>query len=200
MPHILGLTGNIACGKTTVGRFLLASGVELYIDADAVVHQLYRPGQEIALAIEKEFGSEYLSAEGVDRQRLGELVFQDKQAMKSLEKIVHPAVGKALLKELEQVSERGIAVIDAVKLLEGGSGRLCEKKWLVVCPEEQEFQRLVERNHLTSEEAWTRIRAQPSNEHRRKLVDEVINNGGSLEETRAQVAVAFQRFRDQVLD
>ncbi len=195
MPRIIGLTGNIACGKTSVGQMLLALGAERYIDADAVVHHLYERGQPIALQIQEAFGPSVIAADGsVDRKALGAIVFQHAEAMQRLERIVHPAVGRALMQELATVSATGIAIIDAVKLLEGGSGALCQSKWLVICPEEQEHVRLITRNQMNEEEAWARIRAQPSIAARLPLVDEVIDNGGSLEETRQQVVAAFERF------
>jgi len=195
MPRILGITGNIACGKTSVGRMLLELGAERYIDADEVVHRLYETGQPIALKVREEFGEAVMRPDGsVDRKVLGTIVFRDAAAMQRLERIVHPAVGLAMRQELEQVSQHGIAIIDAVKLLEGGSGALCQSKWLVICPEEQECQRLMERNRLSWEEAWERIRAQPPIASRLPLVDEVIDNGGTLEQTRQQVEAAFARF------
>lgn len=198
MSRILGITGNIACGKTSVGKMLLDLGVEKYIDADALVHQLYQSGQPIAREVAKTFGAGVIAAGGsVDRQALGALVFQDAQALRRLEEIVHPAVGRAMLQELASVSSDGIVVIDAVKLLEGGSGALCQSKWLIVCPEEQEMARLMARNGLSEEEARARVQAQPSVERRLPLVDEVIDNGGSLAETQHQVESAFQRFLTQ---
>ncbi len=195
MPQILGLTGNIACGKTSVGQMLLKLGAERYIDADAVVHSLYESGQPIALQIAEVFSSSVMEADGsVDRKALGAVVFQDAQAMKRLEGIVHPAVGQALMKEIAQVSATGIAVLDAVKLLEGSSGALCQSKWMVLCPEEQELTRLIARNGLTQAEAWVRIHAQPDIQSRLPLIDEVIDNGGTLEETQQQVKAAFERF------
>ena len=195
MPRIIGLTGNIACGKTSVGQMLLELGAERYIDADAVVHHLYESGQPIALQVQEVFGPTVMAADGsVDRKALGAVVFQNPEAMQQLERIVHPAVGTALMQELATVSATGIAIIDAVKLLEGGSGALCQSKWLVICPEEQERARLMARNHMSEEEASARILAQPGIAARLPLVDEVIDNGGSLEETRRQVAAAFERF------
>ncbi len=195
MPRILGITGNIACGKTAVGRMLLELGAERYIDADAVVHRLYLSGQPIAVQVAEAFGLAVMARDGsVNRQALGALVFHDAEAMRRLEAIVHPAVVGAIAQELAQVSPTGIAIIDAVKLLEGGSGRFCQSKWMVVCSEEQERARLVERNHLSYEEAEARLRAQPSVTDRLPLVDEVIDNSGTLEETRRQVEAAFARF------
>lgn len=195
MGRILGITGNIACGKTAVGKMLIKLGVEKYIDADALVHQLYLSGQPIARAVAEAFGPDVMAEDGsVDRQALGALVFRDAEAMRHLEAIVHPAVGRAMFEQLASVSNNGIVVIDAVKLLEGGSGALCQSKWLITCPEEQEMARLIARNGLSEDEARARIQAQPSVERRLPLVDEVIDNGGSLEETRRQVEAAFTRF------
>jgi len=198
VPRIIGITGNIACGKTAVGHILLELGAERYIDADAVVHKLYQSGQQIAVKVAEDFGSAVVSSNGdIDRKALGAIVFQDAEAMRRLEAIVHPAVSEALAKELAQVSPSGIVVIDAVKLLEGGSGKFCQSKWLIVCAEELEYERLVARNNLTPEEAWSRIQAQPSVEKRLSLVDEVIDNSGTFVETRRQVELAYERFCEQ---
>ena len=196
MPRILGITGNIACGKTAVGQMLLDMGAERYIDADAVVHRLYLSGQPIAVRVAVAFGPRVLATDGnVDRSALGAIVFHDPEAMRRLESIVHPAVGQAIAQELASVSPTGIAIIDAVKLLEGGSGAFCQSKWMVVCPEEQELARLMARSRVSREEALARLRAQPPvTTERLALVDEVIDNGGSLEETRRQVEAAFERF------
>ncbi len=198
MPRIIGITGNIACGKTLVGHVLLELGAERYIDADAVVHKLYQNGQSIAVKVAEAFGPGVVAANGdIDRKALGAIVFKDTAAMRRLEEIVHPAVGQALADELAHVSSTGIVIIDAVKLLEGDSGKFCQSKWMILCPEELEYQRLVARNNLSSEEAWARIKAQPLVEERLQLVDEVIDNSGSLDETRQQVEAAYKRFCKQ---
>lgn len=195
MPRIIGLTGNIACGKTAVGHMLLELGAERYIDADAVVHRLYESGQPIARRVEEAFGSDVIDAEGnVNRKALGTIVFHNPEEMRRLESIVHPAVKEALLRELSSVSTSGIAIIDAVKLLEGGSGALCQSKWLVVCPQEQQLKHLMARNAMSEAEAFARIRAQSPVSAKLQLVDEVIENAGTLVETRSQVAAAFERF------
>lgn len=195
MPRIIGITGNIACGKTAVGHMLLELGAEHYIDADAVVHKLYQSGQVIAVKVAEAFGPGVVAANGdIDRRALGAIVFKDAAAMRGLEEIVHPAVSQAMANELAQVSPTGIVIIDAVKLLEGGSGKFCQSKWIVICPQEVEYKRLVARNDFSPEEAWARIKAQPSIEARLTLVDEVIDNSGSLNETHRQVEAAYKRF------
>ena len=195
MPRILGITGNIACGKTAVGKMLFELGAERYIDADAVVHRLYLSGQPVAVQVAGAFGPRVLASDGsVDRKALGDMVFQDAGAMRRLEAIVHPAVGRAIADELAAVSPGGVAIIDAVKLLEGGSGALCQSKWMVICTEEQELERLMARSGLGPDEARVRLRAQPAVQPRLRLVDEVIDNSGPLEETRQQVEAAYAHF------
>lgn len=195
MPRIIGLTGNIACGKSSVGQMLLELGAEHYIDADLIVHQLYQKGQPVAQQVAETFGTEVLASDGsIDRKALGAIVFHNANALAELECIVHPAVREALLDEIKRVSTSGIVIIDAVKLLEGSSGALCHSKWLVICSQEQEITRLMRRNQLNGDEARMRVRVQPDISSKLKLVDEVITNSGSLAETRDQVMAAFDRF------
>jgi dephospho-CoA kinase len=195
MLRTIGITGNIASGKTFVGQVLLELGVERYIDADGLVHRLYEGGQSIALKVAEEFGVGVMKGDGsVDRKALGSIVFRDAEALRRLECIVHPAVAVLLAGELAKVSAGGIAVIDAVKLLEGQSGQFCQSKWLIICEEEQEMARLMARNELSEEEARVRLSAQPPIGPKVVLVDEVIDNGKTREETRRQVRAAFERF------
>ena len=195
MPRVIGLTGNIACGKTAVGQILLALGAERYIDTDALVHRLYEAEQPIAHAVSEIFGPAVLASDGsVDRKILGSIVFHNAEAMQRLEQIVHPAVDTALLAELALASPTGIVVVDGVKLLEAHSSALCQQKWLVICPTEQQIARLIARNHLNLEDAQARVHAQPDTSRRLTLVDEVIDNGGTREQTYLQVKAALERF------
>ena len=195
MTRIIGLTGNIACGKTSVGQILLSLGAERYIDTDALVHRLYEAHQPVAAAVAETFGSLVLASDGsIDRKVLGSIVFHNAAAMQRLEQIVHPAVHTALRAELTLASPASIVIVDGVKLLEAQSGALCQQKWLVVCPVEQQIARLIARNHLNFEDAQARVRAQPDTSHKLALVDEIIDNGRPLEQTRLQVVAAFERF------
>jgi dephospho-CoA kinase len=196
MPHLLGLTGNIACGKTTIGQMLLALGAARYIDADAVVHDLYRPGEAIYVAVRQAFGPEILTPQGeIDRKKLGDRVFNDAAALKQLEAITHPAVTVAVATQLAEVSPAAIVIVDAVKLLEGGTAKLCDAVWLVTCAVEEERRRLIVDRGMTAAEAEARLAAQPNNDARRALVDVVIDNSGTLEATHAQVLAAWEGFR-----
>ena len=199
MPVLLGLTGNIASGKTTVGQMLLELGAERYIDADLLVHQLYEKGRPIYAGVLSAFGDGILAPdEEIDRRKLGAIVFNAPDEMRKLEAIVHPAVRVAMAEELQKAAPDAIVILDAVKLLEGGSAALCKSKWLVICNEEQQLRRLIQRNGFTEEEARARLRAQPPIEPKLKLVDEVIDNSGTLEATHAQVEAAWARFRQSL--
>ncbi len=196
MPHLLGLTGNIACGKTTIGQMVLELGAARYIDADAVVHELYAPGQPIHAAVLAAFGRAILTPDGqIDRRALGARVFSDPAALQRLEGIVHPAVHAAVAAQLTDLPPDAVAVIDAVKLLEGGMARQCEQVWLVVCDPAEERRRLLTDRGLKPAEADARLAAQPDNAARRPLVAAVIDNSGTLVATRAQVAAAWARWR-----
>ena len=108
MPYILGLTGNIASGKTTVGLMLLELGASTYVDADQAVHELYLPGQPLVARLAEQFGRGIVNAEGgVDRARLGELVFGDPEQLERLEALVHPAVQAALVERLRALGPEG---------------------------------------------------------------------------------------------
>jgi len=199
MPVLLGLTGNIASGKTMVGQMLLELGAARYIDADEVVHHLYEPGQSIYAGVVATFGDEILTSEGaIDRRKLGNIVFNDAEALRRLEAIVHPAVGVAIMGEIQTAAPGAVLILDAVKLLEGGTGALCKSRWLVICAEEQQLRRLIARNGFSEEEARARLRAQPPIEPKLPLVDEVIDNSGTVEATRAQVEAAWRRFQQSL--
>ncbi|HEU4326963.1 MAG TPA: dephospho-CoA kinase [Roseiflexaceae bacterium] len=196
--YLIGLTGNIACGKSTVLALLAQRGAAV-IDADRVTHELQQPGQPVYTRIVETFGSEILVAPNgpIDRRRLGAIVFTDPARLRQLEQIVHPAVRATITAWLEQQAAavppgaRQVAVIDAIKLLEAGWKQVCDAIWVVTCPPEQQEARLVATRGMTPEEARTRIAAQPPQAEKVTLADVVIDNGGTLEQTHAQVEAAW---------
>jgi len=202
MPYILGLTGNIASGKTTIGMMLLELGAQVYIDADRVVHELYLPGQPLVNELTRIFGPQIVDkAGGVDRQVLGQIVFSDPAKLRLLESIVHPAVHTALLASLHQLAEIGpdaIGVLDAVKLVESGYAQLGHSVWLVTCSPEVQLKRLTELRGMSEEDARLRLAAQPDLESKRALATEIIDNSGDLPQLHAQVTAAWERFRDHL--
>ena len=195
MPYILGLTGNIASGKTTVGSILLELGLSTYIDADRVVHDLYLPGQALPSALAEAFGTGVLdSAGGVDRRALGAIVFNSPERMRQLEAIVHPAVREALLSRIRALGPDDIGALDAIKLVESGYAPFCHGLWVVTCPPEIQLRRLIEQRGLTEEEARARLAAQPPVDEKLPLATAVIHNDGSLEHLREQVTDAWRAF------
>jgi dephospho-CoA kinase len=195
MPYILGLTGNIACGKTTIGLMLLELGAANYVDADQTVHELYLPGQPLVARIAEALGPEVVAPDGgIDRQRLGDLVFHDPAALRRLEALVHPAVQNALIEHLRALPEDGVGVLDAVKLVEAGYAPFCQGLWVVRCSEAVQLRRLTEQRGLSAEAARARLTAQPSLEPKLALATAIIENDGTVDELRAQVTAAWQRF------
>jgi dephospho-CoA kinase len=195
MPYILGLTGNIASGKTTVGLMLLELGLSTYIDADNAVHELYLPGQALPARLAEAFGSGVLDADGgVDRRALGAIVFNHPERLRQLEAIVHPAVREALLAKVRALPEDAIGALDAIKLVESGYAPFCHGLWIVTCPEEIQLQRLTQQRGLSAEEARARLAAQPPIEAKLPLATAVIHNDGSLDSLRQQVTDAWRAF------
>jgi dephospho-CoA kinase len=191
-PYLIGLTGNIACGKSTVLQELERLGAAV-LDADAVAHQSMRPGTPVHTAIVAPFGPDILTPDGeIDRQALGEIVFRDPAALARLEAIVHPAV-VAYTEEWLAGLTAEVAVIDAIKLIEAGIADRCDEVWVVTCPAEEQARRLRTYRGLGEEEAWTRIRAQPPQEEKVVRADVVIDNSGPISQTLAQVRKAWRR-------
>lgn len=201
MPYILGLTGNIASGKTTVGLMLLELGAYSYSDADQTVHELYLPGRPLVTRLVEVFGPDVLDPDGgIDRPRLGNLVFGNPEALRTLESIVHPAVQGALVEQLRRIPDDGVGVLDAVKLVESGYAPLCHAVWVVESPEAIQYERLITQRGLTPDQARARLAAQPPLAPKVAVATEVIHNDGTLERLREQVSAAWLRFLASLRD
>ncbi len=195
---ILGLTGDIASGKSTVGRMLEARGAA-YLDADLGVRELYsRP--EFASLIGEKFG-DVLDKNGcVNRGKLGALVFSRPVKLAELETIVHPAVAQLRREQLEELRAAGTqaVVVEAVKLLESGHGKDCDEIWCVVAWEDVQVERLMRTRNLTRDEAERRLGVQPSPEAKRALAGKVpllfLSNNGDLADLEARVGTEWTRF------
>jgi dephospho-CoA kinase len=193
-PYIIGLTGNIACGKSTVLRRLADLGAEV-IDADLVVHALMEPGESIWSAVREGFGPGVFTPDGrVDRRALATIVFSDPDELLRLEGMSHPAVRVRIMAQVAEAAERGVGtvVVDAIKLFEGGLADHCDEVWVVTCDPAQQLARLMARNGFDEAEARRRIAAQPPQADKVARADVVIDNSGKLEETHARVDAAWQ--------
>ena len=188
---IIGLTGNIGTGKSTVMGMLAELGA-IGIDADKVAHEVVAPGEPAYAQVLAEFGPEIASNGGpIDRARLGQIVFSDPTALARLEAIVHPAVSLRISRLVAE-AQAPVVVIEAIKLLEAGlSVRLCNQVWVVTTPRAEQIQRLIATRGLSAQEAILRIDAQPPQEEKTARADVVIDNSGNLEDVRRQVEQAW---------
>lgn len=192
-PFLLGVTGNIACGKSAVLARLAERGVET-IDADRVVHALQEPGEAVWSAIRDEFGPGVIAPDGrLDRRALGAVVFADPARLARLEELTHPAVRARIVALVTEAAARRVplVVVDAIKLYEGGLAVYCDATWVVTCAPAQQLARLMARNGFTEAEARQRIAAQPPQAEKVARADLAIDNSGPLDATRAQVAAAL---------
>jgi dephospho-CoA kinase len=193
-PRVLGLTGPIGCGKTTVGDILLARGALERIDADALVHELQAVGTDVTREIAGAFGKDVLGVDGsVDRRKLGRIAFAEPEKLRLLESIVHPAVRELVRERIRSLAGNdGIVVVDAVKLLQSDLLPLVEEVWVVRCSPDVQRERLIRARELSRGESEARIRAQPRFEHPK--VRTVIENSGTLEQLHASVESAWVQF------
>lgn len=191
-PLLIGLTGNICTGKSTVAGMLAELGAEV-IDADLVAHEVMRAGTPIHAKIVETFGPGVLAPNGeIDRTRLGAIVFADPAALARLEAIVHPATIEAVVQRIAAASS-AVVVVEAIKLIESGMADGCDSVWVTTCRPEQQVYRIMGGRGLSRAEAWQRVRAQPPQEEKIARADVVIDTSGTLPQTRAQVRAAWQK-------
>jgi dephospho-CoA kinase len=195
MRSLIGLTGGIGSGKSTVAAMLADRGA-VVIDADRVAHEVYEPGTEGHQALVERFGAGIVGDEGhIDRKRLASLVFGDREALENLNAIIHPLVRKEIARRLLEISKEdpyAVVVVEAALMTEtgwtGGAGTL----WTVVADPEVVMRRLVSLRGMDPEEVRARLKVQAGNEERRRIASRVIENDGSLEDLEAEVDVAWR--------
>jgi dephospho-CoA kinase len=189
MGLIIGLTGGIASGKSTVSNMLREFGFPI-VDADVISRQVVEIGERAYDEIVEAFGDEVLQKDGtLDRIKLGSIVFNDQLKRKQLNNIVHPAVRSTMLKQKEQYIQSGAkaAILDIPLLFESQLTYMVDKTIVVYVDTSIQLQRLMERNHFTETEALARIHSQMPLQEKKALAEEVINNNGTVQETKAQL-------------
>ncbi len=186
---LIGLTGGVGSGKSTVAEMLSALGATV-IDADEAAHAVYEPGSPGFEAVLREFGEGYVTDDGrIDRARLGRFVFNDADARRRLNDIVHPLVRDWMAQRTAEAAERGAEVVvqDVPLLFENGLERLFSSVVLVYVPEQVQIERLVSGRGLTPDRARAIIAAQMPIEEKLGRAHHVIDNSGTRDDTRKQV-------------
>ena len=192
---VIGLTGGIGSGKSTVSQFLAELGA-VVIDADKVGHEAFKPDTGVWRKVVAIFGRQILTHGGdIDRKKLGEIVFGNAEMLVRLNQIMHPRMYDMIKVRLEEYRRRGVeaVVLEAPLLLEAGWTPLVDEVWVTVATEPTILRRLQERVGLSKKEALERIRSQLSSEERIKRADVVINTDCSLDEIKARVRELWEK-------
>lgn len=198
--HVIGLTGGIASGKSTVTSFFRERNIPV-IDADQLGHRTYEPGTETYERVIEAFGRDIVAPDGtIDRRVLGGRVFGRPDELKRLTDIVWPGIRKLASEQLAEFEAAGnqLVVLEAAVLFEAGWEDLVDEVWVVVVDPEIAVQRLAARNGLDPEAARARIASQLSNEERIARGDVIIENNGTLEELQARIQHAWEALQQRL--
>lgn len=197
----VGLTGGIACGKSTVAAMMSELGCHV-LNADKMAHVLIAPGESAYGEIRRKFGADILAPDGsIDRARLAAVVFADADKLASLNAIVHPRVLRELDLELERLSRidpQGVAVVEAALLIESGYHKRLDRLVLVTCTREQQLERLTNPafgREMSREQAERRIAAQMPLEEKRKVAHDEVDSSGSLDYTTRRVRALVEQLK-----
>ncbi len=194
MPILLGITGNVASGKSAVRQFLENEGA-LTIDADLLAQSTYLPGMPAYQPILEAFGSDLCYSDGqINRSRLGKIVFKDPGALRELEAIVHPLVIEGVEAVLARASVE-LVVVEAIKLFEAGLHARCDAVWTVTARDALRQERLMNTRGLTEADALLRIRSQSPQEEKTSRSDYIISTDGSFQDTYAQTTIGLKKLQ-----
>jgi dephospho-CoA kinase len=198
---LVGLTGSIATGKSTVSRMFAHLGARV-IDADLLAREVVMPGQPAYARIVEEFGPQVVQEDGsLDRKALGAVVFADAASLKRLEAITHPAIGarrERLLSALDEEAFEAVVIWDAALLFEGGGAATMDSVVVIYTDPETERRRLMERDGLSDADARARIASQIPIAEKAKLAHHVIDNSGTREETERQVRAVYSALQAEL--
>ncbi|NLJ83303.1 MAG: dephospho-CoA kinase [Halanaerobiaceae bacterium] len=194
---IIGLTGGIASGKSTVSNYLAELGA-IIIDADKIAHEIMEKGKPAYWQVIEAFGRGILAENGeIDRSRLGKIVFNDPEQKKTLEEITHPQVIREMREKIEEYrAENKVIVLDIPLLFEAGLEFMVDEIWVVYVDRETQLQRLMARDGLSYQEANKRIQAQMSLEEKRELADFLIDNRSTIEDLKRKVLLKWREINE----
>lgn len=197
---VIGLTGGIASGKSTVSEMLKELGAEI-IDADKIAREIVKPGKGILDRIVENFGIKILKHDGtLNRKALGDIVFGDEEKLKLLNRITHPEIRRLIVQNINNIKMRSsidkIIVVDAAILLECGMDELVDEVWLVYIDYETQLERLIFRDKLSRTQAEDRIRSQMPVEEKMRRSQRIILNTKDIEYTKEQVLNLWHQVRN----
>ncbi len=195
---IIGITGGIGSGKSTVLQFLAELGATI-LDADKVGHKAFQPESELWCQLVTTFGKQIVANNGsIDREKLGKIVFHDTKARTQLNQIMHPAIYAIVKVQFEEYRKQGIKVVvlEAPLLLEAGWDSLVDEIWVTVASERTILKRLQERSGLSEQESQARIQSQLNTEERIRHADVVIDTDCDLAELKAKVKNLWQKSQE----
>ncbi|MFC1864721.1 dephospho-CoA kinase [Chloroflexota bacterium] len=195
MMTVIGLTGGIGSGKSTVTQCMAELGAVI-IDADKVGHEAFKPNTEAWHDVVATFGRQILTPSGeVDRKKLGEIVFRTPEALSRLNQIMHPRMYDMMKSQIEEYRRQGVdvVVLEAAILIEANWTSLVNEVWVTVAPETAVIERVKKQRGLEEEQTLARIRSQLSVEERIKHADVVINNDGELDEMKTKIKELWEK-------
>ena len=197
MTRVIGLTGGIGSGKSTVSRFLAESGA-VVLDADRIGHEVYLPDTDTWRELVKIFGEGILAADKtINRKKLGAIVFGNDAELKKLDAVIHPRITEILRQRIDAYRHKGVKVIvlDAPVLFEANAAKLVDEVWVVVADEKNVIRRAAARTGLPAAQIRARIRSQLSNEERVKQAQVVIHNDGTTEQLKEKVQELYRQIK-----
>ncbi len=196
---VIGLTGGIGSGKSTVSKFLAELGAVI-IDADKVGHEAFQPGTDAWREVVAAFGTDILDEKGyIDRHKLGRKVFGNGEEMSRLNQIMHPRMFETVKQAIGQYRAKGtrVVVLEATLLIEAGWRPLVDEVWVTIAPEQIIIQRLRERSGLSEGEALARIRSQVPPQERLKHADVVIDTNCSLDDLKTEIQTLWEKLKGE---
>ncbi len=197
MTKVIGLTGGIGSGKSTVSKFLANLGA-VVIDADKVGHEAFKPGTPAWHDVVAAFGKDIVAPTGeIDRKKLGAIVFDKPESLSQLNRIMHPRMRDMMHAQIEQYRKQGVPVVvlEAAILIEASWASLVDEVWVTLAPEAAVIGRLKDQRGMSAEQVLARVRAQLSPQERLKHADVVINNDGNLEQVKDRVRAQWDRLQ-----
>lgn len=197
---VIGLTGGISSGKSTVSKFLAHLGA-VVIDADKVGHEVFKPGTKAWQEVVDAFGQGIISADGtIDRRKLGEIVFSNPGARAKLNQVMHPLIYEQVKSRMEEYGRKGVAIIivEAPLLLEVGWKSLVDEVWVTSASEATVSKRQKEQKRLSETQSLARIRAQLTDEERIRQADVVIDTDCALDELKERVEALWRKLRSRI--